>query len=678
MTKIRNAEFSKVIAAVAIVGMIAFGFSFAVPQAQALTQADVDIICAIVGCDASTQAALSGLVSGGTSSSSFTFTQDLTMGSTGQEVMELQKFLNANGFTVSASGAGSAGSESTYFGSLTATALSSYQAANGITPAVGYFGPITRSSVNSTVGTGSTGTGSTGSTGTGSLSGGAGSVDSYTLISSFNNEKVGEAEDDVEVIGLEIEVDEGSDLNFRAVKLNFDWGTADDDLDEYVSEVSVYLDGEEVARVDSDKFDDDNSYQATISFDEDAVIEAGDKGDLSVAVSGISNLDSGDASDTWTVDIVNVRFIDAQDATITDTTSTDTRTFTMETFAAAQDVELKITDGDSSINDARVVEIHASDDTDGVELFSFNVEAEGDSDIEFKDVPVTFTSVGTNVDDIANTVYLYADGEKIASENVLSTATTTSQVEFDDVDYTISAGDKVEIVVKADINDIEAGTFDEGDTLSVAFGETETDKSFFDAEDEEGTNLVDADKTGSADSDAHAFYSIGIQVTLEDISESVSSIDTNNQDDSVLLTIKYSITAFGGDVWVSESPVGTVTTVATIGTNGVGGIGDDSVLYVLEKGSTPTVGSSVSAPDTYVTVQSDGTDAGAANGIKINEDGTVNFTLSVSHTNTTSGDGGQYRLSLGGVSWEDAAAGADEFLYTFDLDDFQTDYVLVN
>ncbi len=69
---------------------------------------------------------------------------NLTLGSTGAAVMELQKFLNANGAQVAASGAGSPGNESSYFGSLTRSALAKWQAANGVSPAVGYFGPVTR------------------------------------------------------------------------------------------------------------------------------------------------------------------------------------------------------------------------------------------------------------------------------------------------------------------------------------------------------------------------------------------------------------------------------------------------------------------------------------------------------------------------------------------------------
>ncbi len=88
------------------------------------------------------------------------FMRDLTLGSIGADVQELQQFLNSHGAQIAASGAGSSGNESTYFGSLTKSALSKWQAANGVSPASGYFGPITRAKIASMGG--STGTGSTG------------------------------------------------------------------------------------------------------------------------------------------------------------------------------------------------------------------------------------------------------------------------------------------------------------------------------------------------------------------------------------------------------------------------------------------------------------------------------------------------------------------------------------
>jgi peptidoglycan hydrolase-like protein with peptidoglycan-binding domain len=76
------------------------------------------------------------------------FTRDLTLGISGLDVKALQKFLNANGFVLTPSGAGSPGQETDYFGSLTQAALSKFQAANNISPASGYFGPVTRALID--------------------------------------------------------------------------------------------------------------------------------------------------------------------------------------------------------------------------------------------------------------------------------------------------------------------------------------------------------------------------------------------------------------------------------------------------------------------------------------------------------------------------------------------------
>lgn len=69
---------------------------------------------------------------------------DLEYGMTHPNVKRLQKLLNSLGYKLAESGPGSPGNETEYFGSLTRAALAKYQADNGIAPAAGYFGPITR------------------------------------------------------------------------------------------------------------------------------------------------------------------------------------------------------------------------------------------------------------------------------------------------------------------------------------------------------------------------------------------------------------------------------------------------------------------------------------------------------------------------------------------------------
>ena len=70
-------------------------------------------------------------------------TRDLTLGNIGEDVRRLQKYLNANGYPVATTGAGSPGNETTYFGPLTQKAVAAFQKDHSISPSVGYFGPKT-------------------------------------------------------------------------------------------------------------------------------------------------------------------------------------------------------------------------------------------------------------------------------------------------------------------------------------------------------------------------------------------------------------------------------------------------------------------------------------------------------------------------------------------------------
>lgn len=75
---------------------------------------------------------------------SLVFVSNLSVGSTGPDVTALQKFLVSNGFLVIPSGVSYG-----YYGSLTKTAVAKWQVANGISPALGYFGPISRATLAS-------------------------------------------------------------------------------------------------------------------------------------------------------------------------------------------------------------------------------------------------------------------------------------------------------------------------------------------------------------------------------------------------------------------------------------------------------------------------------------------------------------------------------------------------
>jgi hypothetical protein len=82
-------------------------------------------------------------------------TSNLNFGMSHSQVVLVQKTLNANGYTVSVSGPGSPGNETSYFGSLTREAVKRFQCSKGIvcsgtesSTGYGRVGPMTRSALN--------------------------------------------------------------------------------------------------------------------------------------------------------------------------------------------------------------------------------------------------------------------------------------------------------------------------------------------------------------------------------------------------------------------------------------------------------------------------------------------------------------------------------------------------
>ncbi|MEX0918946.1 MAG: peptidoglycan-binding protein [Candidatus Paceibacterota bacterium] len=83
-------------------------------------------------------------------------TRDLTLGSRGEDVRQLQKFLNRSGSPVASVGPGSPGQETAFFGQLTKQAVRRYQelhqaeilAPIGLATGTGYVGRLTRRQIN--------------------------------------------------------------------------------------------------------------------------------------------------------------------------------------------------------------------------------------------------------------------------------------------------------------------------------------------------------------------------------------------------------------------------------------------------------------------------------------------------------------------------------------------------
>ena len=144
ITKTKAAKLASVAVGFAMVAG-AFMPSLASADTASDLQAQINSLLATIS---SLQAQLSATTGG--SSTGYTFNTNLTVGSTGTDVKNLQKVLNMSADTqVASSGAGSPGNESSYFGNLTKAAVMRFQTKNGISPVAGYVGALTRAKLNS-------------------------------------------------------------------------------------------------------------------------------------------------------------------------------------------------------------------------------------------------------------------------------------------------------------------------------------------------------------------------------------------------------------------------------------------------------------------------------------------------------------------------------------------------
>ncbi len=645
-----------VIVALVAVVLVGVGASTASAQTMSLCQTVDALIAAGVIAPDKVAAAKAAAGCSAAVTSGYTFTRDLTIGSTGADVTALQNALIANGFTIAAGATG-------YFGSQTQAAVVAYQTAKGIAPAVGYVGPLTRAALNyvapvvvpPVVVPPTTG-GSTGS----DLEGTFGTISTVDQLSQYSAEEVGAGQDDVKVAGMEITASNDGDIQLTAMKLTFDSSNRNSGdssrLADYFDSVSIWQGSTRVATADTADFTRDSTgvYSRTLALN-NAVIKADAGSKFYITVDAVSNYDSGDIDGTedFAVYINNIRYVDGSGVTTTETTALATAgagtldtgvAIDCVTFSSAADTELKIA-ASSASPEAQVVDIAASSVTEDVVLLKGTLKLTGTSDVWLDELPITLTSTGSsNVDDVTGTVKLTIDGEEY-SESVSSTATTTITLLFDNLDLTIAAGTTVDFTISADIEDT-GGTLDDGDTLLASI--TTTNRGNMTVENEEGEALTDGTEvTGSATGEAQAFYNEGISVTLVGTpSMSKTSGAFDGDADVAVATIAVKVTAFGDTMYFAD--------VATIA---------DGLPHVI---ATADADAAISVVDMDTSATAD--DAATGYKVEVGTPRTFTFTITMSTTETTSQ---LARASITSLAWGSVDGTYDQ-TYNFNMDDFKS------
>lgn len=490
-------------------------------------------------------AQLAGVTTTTTSTGSYTFNNDLTIGSEGADVVALQSFLESKGTLVIPAGVSKG-----YFGQLTKSALASYQAMVGISPAAGYFGPITRANVNASavVTTGTTTTTTT----TSGLSGGEASLEDFDLKSETDVEE-GEM---AHVATIEFDVEDG-DVEINRVDVSFvSDGIVPNEEDEpwdVFETITLMIDGEEVAEMDIDDeddwLDDDEPFVVRLS-GLDYVVDEGDSVEIEIYLTANSSVDGADVANAakWDLAIAEdgIRAVDSkgiQNYIGSDTlvyavngyTAGEFVTFDVEVAGEGEEISMQISSDDP---EESTLQVDNDDDSDWYDIFVFDLEAE-ETDIDLENVEIDIATVGNNYEDIISDVKLTIDGEEFDVDTTTNPGSLLASLTFDiDGDVTIDADDTVEAVLSVEFRDTNNQLrYQNGDTVqaTATLVEGEGDDYVVDTNDVVG--------------ETHTLVAEGLS---EDFTSKDSEAVTLGDDTIAKFTFEFEVEAFEDTFYISE------------------------------------------------------------------------------------------------------------------------------
>jgi peptidoglycan hydrolase-like protein with peptidoglycan-binding domain len=613
----------------ALGGLSPLGTRAQVTTSQMSTAELTEQINSLLATIAALQAQLATMQPGGGVSTATKLTSDLTVGSRGTEVVSLQDFLEVNKFLVMPPGVAKG-----TFGTLTRSAVAAYQSARGISPAAGYFGPLTRARVNNEIAATVPSTPNNPQTPTPpTQTGREGSIDSK-LLSTPSAESVEESATNVKVLGVELKAID-SDTSIQRVDARF---TATDSTKnmrpwKYFDQVTLYLGSKKIATIDAndrtDWSEEGDSYQIRFT-NVNQLIKKNDKQQMYIAVSSLRSINSSDIGQEWTIAIPDNGIRSRDTLNLEHYDGNFARTFTIEDRTIGS---IKIRKSNDT-PESNIVETSSKSETKNVPLLVFSLEGRN-SEINVDELTFTLDSenLGTgSIGNLVRTLHLYHGNTEIASENV-----STSTVTFDDLDVTIDRNDTETFTLKADIGKIDGVKNTEGSTLSAEL-------SNISGEDEGGD---DVSFTGSASGEAMAFYTKGIHVTLDDTSK--QSISTKDQPDKGTFTIQFKVEAFGDDIYIDKS---------TTENNG------DS--FSAGSGANYSI---TNADDNSTIANLDSTAREQANTYIVREGKTETFTLTVA---ATASESNFAAAALKAINWGYSDDSALDNFYTFDLREFKT------
>lgn len=603
----------------ALVSVFALGamFSFATP-AKAQT---VEELQAMINTLMQQIAALSGGSQVQAPAMSYDFGMaTLKSGSQGMYVSALQSFLNAHG--------GAMLTADGKFGPATAAAVKAWQASKGLT-ADGVFGPASRAAAQAqlaVVVAPAPVVPTTPAPTTPTLNGNAG--DAFVTSTSLDVESEVKEGSTEKVHGFRIEAVD-SDIqvtNLRVVVENNDAPNSSRLPSRYLSEISVWMDGEKVGSINpSDMTRNGNIYSRNVALD-NAIVKEGqaNRANFYIGFTALSNIDSGDMNTAdWGVGVEQIRFLDGSGAIMTSSYDSVTNNGNPDNFgidftdlASSGDVELRASLGSNSPAE-QLVKIESNSTTNNVTLLEFRLKAEG-TDMMLESLDVDIIPVGDNVADMISELKLMRGSSTLAdiTSGFDTNDNTTDTQTFELYDeYMIEEGSTETFRVVAKIKQ-QVGNYASGDSIRVVL-----DVSSIIAEDENSDVITGGSLVGSASGKTQTLSLGEVEVTNVTSSGSVA----NNTTKPGYISFTFNVDAVEEDVVFADDGSDFVWTVT----------GTDTTLV----GFAAPVLSKVSGDATL----------GGGN-FTITEGDNATFVLDFTFTTVDAGDNGTYRITLNQVA----------------------------
>lgn len=622
---------ARMAAAIAGFALVAASFGSLAPIAKAQTsltdlQAQVQALIA----------QLTALQSGSQATASMTFTRDLTIGSSGADVTALQNWLITRGHSIPAGATG-------YFGAQTRTALAAYQSANGIVPAAGYFGPVTRAKVVATGGTTTPKPDDSGSNSSG-LKGGEASLERLRVNDGEDSDL--EEGGTAEIAEIQFNVKDG-DVRLNRLDLTFvpEAGNSEDEPWKAFDTVRLLADGKEIAEADvsdeDDWLDEDEPYVfrfANIAH----VIRENKTAKITVEIEAQNGVVDSGTSDSWTlyVDTNGIRAVDSEGIQQYIGNASQTVSFDLVEEGDGEELTVRTSSEDPN---ASTLAVEDDKRSTWYTVFAFDLEAE-ENDIELDRLPIDFTTGTSDADDVIDDVRLKIDGKTFDDFDWNGSGTFASTTFDIDRDATIDEGDRIEVTVEVRFKAANGVNYAPGETIQASV-RGENIKA-------EGADDLVGD--GNATGDTHTLQISGINVERTNRSAVATSAD-GADNDYATYTIEVDVTAFEQDVFIPQSAV-------------------DAFSYQIEKASDGTIVAAATA--TSSSLSSNASTQG--NYYRVSEGQTKKFTFTATFNPLDTDESQSYRMQLLGINFAGSATTPDQAWAAYPQGVYETQPVYIN